>query len=101
MENKDMISAFFAENKQNISDNGFSNKVLARLPETNDKQWIVMIMAALGTSITIVLGYYSGLFNLICNYLQQVSPFVLLGAFVSFPLVSLFVVLNQRRVFAL
>jgi hypothetical protein len=100
MENKDMISAFFADNKQDISDNGFSNKVIARLPETGDKQWIVMIMAALGTSITIVLGYYSGLFNLICNYLQQVSPFILFGIFVSFPLATLFVVLNQRRVFA-
>ncbi|MFZ4582170.1 MAG: DUF5056 domain-containing protein [Paludibacter sp.] len=100
MENKDMISAFFSENKQPISDNGFSNRVITHLPETGDKQWIVLLMAALGASITILLGYYSGLFNLICSYLHQVSPFVLLGAFVSFPLISLFVVLNQRRVFA-
>lgn len=100
MENKDLISAFMSENKVEIQDNEFSAKVLNNLPDVADKQWIVMIMAALGTSITIVLGYFSGLFNLICNYLQQVSPFILFGAFVSFPLVSLFVVLNQRRVFA-
>ena len=94
-----MISAFLAENKQYFSDNRFSNKVIAHLLKTGNKQWIVLIMAAFGASITILQGYCYGLFNLVCNYLQHVSPFILPGAFVSFPLVSLFFVLNQRRVF--
>lgn len=100
MENKDRIADFFAANKTEVIDNGFTQKVINTLPQTQDKQWIVFFMAALGTSITILLGYYTGFFNHICNYLHQVSPFVLIAAVIAFPLVSLFFVLNQRRVFA-
>ena len=100
MENKDLISAFMSENKMEIQDNGFSARVLNNLPEAADKQWIVMFMAALGTSITFLVGYYGGLFNLIFNYLKELSPFVILGVVVAFPLVSLYVVLKKKNEFA-
>ena len=97
MENKELISAFFAKNKKEIADNGFSKKVITRLPETRDKQWIVLIMAALGTSLTILSGYYSGLFNFIYTFLQQVSPIVIVGAIAAFPLVSLLIIFTQKN----
>jgi hypothetical protein len=100
MENKDLISDFFAENKKEIADNGFSRKVINRLPETRDRQWIVLIMAALGTSLTLMLGFYTGLFAFICDFMQQVSPFVILGAVVVFPLLLMPIIFTQKYGFA-
>lgn len=100
MKENELISDFFAENKIEIADNGFSRKVINRLPETRDRQWIVLIMAALGTSLTLFLGFYTGLFAFICDFMQHISPFVLLGAVVVFPLVLLPVIFTQKYGFA-
>ncbi len=77
------------ENKHEIEDNGFSQRLINRLPETRDRQWIVLFMAALGTSLTLLLGFYTGLFTFIVGYIQQISPIVLLGGVAVFPLVLL------------
>lgn len=100
MENKDLISAFMSENKMEIQDNGFSTKVLNNLPETADKQWIVLFMAALGTSLTLLLGFYIGLFTFIFDYIQQISPIVLIGVVAVFPLFLLPVIFTQKYGFA-
>jgi len=100
MENKDIVSAFFAENKKEIADNGFSKRVINRLPETSDKQWIVLTMAALGTSLTLLLGFFYGLFAFICDFLQQVSPLVFIGAVALVPLVFMPIIFTQKYGFA-
>jgi|GEM_PF-2645495 len=100
MENKDMVSAFLAENKREIEDNGFSRRVINQLPETTDRQWIVLLMAALGTSLTLLLGFYYGLFASICNYLHQVSPLVFIGAVALVPLVFMPIIFTNKYGFA-
>jgi hypothetical protein len=100
MENKDLITDFLVENKKEIDDNGFSRKVRNRLPETRDRQWIVLIMAVLGTSLTLMLGFYTGLFAFICDFLKHVSPFVILGAVVAFPLLLMPIIFTQKYGFA-
>jgi len=100
MENRDLISDFFAENKKEIVDYGFSRKVINRLPQTRDRQWIVLIMAALGTSLTLLLGVYTGLFTFIFDFMQHVSMFVILGAVVVFPLLLMPLIFTQKYGFA-
>lgn len=96
MENKDRVSAFFAANKQEIQDNGFSKRVINNLPETADKQWIVLLMAAIGTSVTFLVCYFGGIFNVVYSLLKEVPSFAILGVVVAIPLLSLFVVFTPK-----
>ena len=83
-----LLKDFFSEHKLEIADNGFTQRVMSRLPEQTDKGWIVWIFAAIGMAITIYLGITIGLVEHIMSLLNHVSIYYILGAVFCFPLVG-------------
>jgi hypothetical protein len=57
IENKedDLVQRFFEKNKSEISDNGFSEKVMKQLPAQKSLDWIVWFFAATGISVTLYI----------------------------------------------
>jgi len=86
--NDKLLKDFFSDHKQEIADNGFSNRVMRRLPEHADRGWIVWIFAALGMAITIYLGITSGLVEQILLILKHFPIYYILGGIFCFPLVG-------------
>ena len=86
--NDKLLKNFFSQNKQEIADNGFTRRVMRKLPEQADRSWIVWVFAAIGMTISIYLGIYSGLIEQIMLVFRQVPIYYLLGGIFCFPLVG-------------
>ncbi len=86
--NDKLLKDFFGEQKQEIADNGFTRRVMQKLPEQADRGWIVWIFAAIGMAISIYLGLSSGLMEQILILLQRVSIYYILGGVFCFPLLG-------------
>jgi hypothetical protein len=83
-----LLKDFFSQNKKEIADNGFTRRVMRKLPEQADRSWIVWVFAAIGMAISIYLGIYSGLIEQIMLVFRQVPIYYLLGGIFCFPLVG-------------
>jgi len=83
-----LLKDFFSERKLEIADNGFTRRVMQRLPEQADRSWIVWIFAAIGMAISIYLGITFGLIVHIISLLNQVPIYYILGIVFCFPLIG-------------
>jgi hypothetical protein len=83
-----MLKNFFNEQKQEIADNGFSQRVMRRLPEPADRSWIMWIFTATGMAFSMYLGIRFGLIEAIMLYLDRISIYYILAGVFSFPLIS-------------
>ena len=83
-----MLRNFFGEHKQEITDNGFTQRVMRRLPEQTDRGWIVWVFAAIGIAISLFFGINSGLVEHVFAILKHVSIYYLLAGIFCFPLVG-------------
>ena len=92
-----LLKSFFDENKTEIADNGFSKKVLKQIPETPNHEWIVWVFAAFGAAISLLLGYYTGVFATTLTYIQQIPFYYLAGIVFCFPLVAMLAVCSQQK----
>ncbi len=96
--NDEMLKLYFNDKKQEIADNGFSKKVMQKLPQKTDRSWIVLIFAATGMALSLFLGIKIGLFQNVLIFLEKVPFYYLLGAVFFFPLVSTLVIfLSQHK----
>lgn len=90
MENKDkMLKDFFTENKKEITDNGFSQNVMRKLPAERKIEWIIPAFTLIGLFITILL---LNVEKLILNAYLLISQLPLLyiaGFFFAIPFVAL------------
>lgn len=96
MNNNDLLKSFFDENRKEITDNGFSKRVLKQIPETPNRDWIVWLFAAIGISISMLFGYYSGLFSTIYSFVLHIPTYYFPIAVFCFPLVVLIALCGQR-----
>jgi len=92
-----LLQTFFANNKSEIQNNGFSDSVMKKLPDTNDRKWIVWTFAALGTSITLLIVIYSGMFTSLVRFVQHLPVIYIVAAVFVFPLISVVALCNQRQ----
>ena len=83
-----LLKGFFGEYKQEIADNGFTQRVMQKLPEQTYRGWIVWIFAALGMAITIYLGITIGLVDQVLLLLKHVPVYYLIAGIFCFPLVG-------------
>lgn len=91
METKDtdkLLKDFFGEHKQEIQDNGFTQRVMRKLPEQADRSWIVWSFALVGMVLSLILGFSSGSLQAAISYLLQIPIYYLVGVIFCFPLVS-------------
>ena len=100
--NDKLLKDFFSENKKEIADDGFSNRVIRKLPEAEYRGWIVWVFAAIGLSLTMALGIYTGLFENLYKSILLTNIYYLLGAVFVFPLLGTFFFLfNKNRHYSL
>jgi hypothetical protein len=86
--NEKLLKNFFSENKKEIADNGFTNRVMRNLPEVADRGWIVWVFTAIGLSLTMALVIYTGLFQGVFGLMKHVSIYYILAGIFSFPLLG-------------
>ena len=87
--NKDkLLKDFFSSYKQEIADNGFTARVMQRLPEETYRGWIVWIFAAIGMAITFYIGLQFGLVDQLLVLLKHVPVYYIVGGVFCFPLVG-------------
>lgn len=68
----DTLKMFFQTHKQEVADNGFSQKVQQRLPHRQTyREWIVIPFAIMGGIISFLYAFYSGLFLEITQFIQN------------------------------
>lgn len=88
METDNMLKQFFSEQKQEIADNGFSRRVMQKLPEQRDRSWIVWVFAAIGMAISLYFGLNSGLLNEGIMLLTSIPVLYLVAGIAAFPLIG-------------
>lgn len=91
MENKETdkwLNDYFSINKKDIQDNGFTRRVMQKLPEQPDRSWIVWLCACIGIVLSLILGFSTGTLQSALMQLQKIPVYYLLGAVFCFPLVG-------------
>jgi len=83
-----LLKGFFSEYKKEIADNGFTQRLMQRLPEQTYRGWIVWIFAAMGMAITIYLGITIGLVEQIMMLFKHIPVYYLIAGIFCFPLVG-------------
>ena len=83
-----MLKDYFSVYKQELADNGFTQRLMRSLPEHADRSWIVWIFAAIGATISLYLGINSGLIEQIMLLFKHVSIYYILGGVFCFPFVG-------------
>jgi high-affinity nickel permease len=83
-----LLKNFLSEHKQEIQDNGFTRRVMQKLPEQADRSWIVWCFAFVGMVLSLMLGFSSGSLQAAISYLLQIPIYYLVGVIFCFPLVS-------------
>jgi hypothetical protein len=83
-----MLKNFFSGYKQEIPDNGFTLRVMRKLPEHTDRSWIVWVFAACGMALSLYLGLSTGLFQNTLALVVKIPIYYLLAGIFCFPLAS-------------
>jgi len=99
MENKknDTIKKFLVENKQEIPDNGFTQKVISRLPAGSRNNIIIGFFAYAGITISLFLAFFTGLIQKLLLVVAAMPLYYLLIAVAVFPLLYMGLLLAFTR----
>lgn len=96
-----LIKQFFQENKKEIADNHFTEKVMRRLPEKKKNyEWIVVIFAGLGTLLSIILKWDYQLPELVITLPASIPIYYLLAAMFAIPFVVLLFSSSLKNIIA-
>ena len=87
-ENDKLLKNFFSEQKQEIDDNGFTKRVMRKLPESPNRDWIVWAFACIGILFSLVLGFNSGAIQNGLMFFEHIPIYYLLASIFCFPLVG-------------
>lgn len=93
----EMLKKFFSENRTEIADNGFSKKVMQKIPQEQNREWIVWVFAIVGMALTSYLAFTTGLTNYVLDTLADISVYNLLIVVFCFPLVTFLVLFLQKN----
>ena len=86
--NDNMLKDFFSENKKEIADFGFSQRVMRKLPEQRDRSWVMWLFAGIGIALTLLLGLSTGLIQYLFLYLQIIPQLYILIGVIGFSIVG-------------
>ena len=93
----EMLKRFFSNNKTEIADNGFSKKVMQKIPYEQSKEWIVWVFAMIGIALASYFAISTGLVNSLLMLFTGISVYYLLIAVFCFPLVTFLVLFLQKN----
>ena len=90
------VRKFLNQNKTEIPDKGFSQKVMKNLPVTDKHDWIVWTFAVIGLSISVGIAFYSGFIQNVFQTVQQAPFYYFAGAVFCFPFIAFFVLCKMQ-----
>ena len=93
----DMLKKFFSENKREFADNGFTQKVMEKLPKRQNKNWILWAFTIVGLVLSMYLVITTGLINSLPKLLNDIPLFYLLVIVFSFPFVVFIGMIFQKN----
>lgn len=94
---EEQIREFFANNKLDVADNGFSNKVMRQLSDKKDYTWIVGIFAAFGIAISLFLILKLGLISQVYNHFINIHMLYVVLFMFCFPIVTVLIYCLQVK----
>lgn len=100
MENRDdkLITDFLGKHKVEIQSDGFSKRVLNRLPEKQRRTgWIVPLFTLIGVVVSAFLIDIREIFENIFSLIMNVPMYYLLGGVMVFPIIFLFFYLYWEK----
>ena len=86
--NDKLLKDFFREMKQEVPDDGFSKRLMRKLPEQPDRGWIVWTFACIGMILSSLIGIYTGSIQFILLYMEHIQLYYLLAGVFCFPLIG-------------
>ena len=93
-----ILKTFFGTKKQEIADNGFSEKLMQRLPQKEAKTgWIAPFFSFIGLLITFALVDMREVAREIFIALSGIPFYYLLGGFMLIPIVTMLVMYAYKR----
>ncbi len=93
-----ILKTFFGTKKQEIADNGFSEKLMQRLPHKEAKTgWIAPVFSFIGLLITFALVDMREVAREIFIALSGIPFYYLLGGFMLIPIVTMLVMYAYKR----
>lgn len=96
--NDKMLKEFFGEQKKEIADFGFSQRVMRKLPEQTDRSWIVGLFAGIGFALALFLGLQTGLIQYVFRLVQIIPQlFIFIGVLGFSVILGGAVILTQNR----
>lgn len=98
--NDKLLKDFFGEMKHEVPDDGFSQRLMRKLPEQPDRSWIVWAFTCIGIMLTLFFGLTTGSINAIVILLQHIPIYYFLVGIFCFPLIgslSLYFMQNKSQ----
>ena len=98
--NDKLLKEFFGEMKQEIPDDGFSKRLMRKLPEQPERSWIVWAFACIGLLLSLFIGIYTGSILFLLMFLEHLPIYYLLAGVFCFPLIgslSLYFMQNKSQ----
>ncbi|MEI8086049.1 MAG: DUF5056 domain-containing protein [Paludibacter sp.] len=86
--NDKLLKDFFGEIKHEVPDDGFSQRLMRKLPEQPDRSWIVWVFTFIGMILTLFFGLYTGSIQAFVMLLQHIQVFYFLIGIFCFPLIG-------------
>jgi len=95
--NDKLLKDFFSENKKEIADFGFSQRVMRKLPKQTDRSWIVWLFAGIGFAFALLLGLQTGLVQYTFRIIQIIPQIFIIIGVGCFSVISCIIVLFQQK----
>ncbi len=93
------IRLFFTDKKQEIQDNGFSDKVMSNLPKVeSSREWLVILFAVLGGIVALFFAIYNGsLLKCAELFSMNAEGIVMLSSIVPVILAIILLIIDRQR----
>lgn len=83
-----LIREFMLQHKTEPANNFFTEKVMQKLPgKQKNYEWIIVLLAAIGTIISLILGWHSGIPEIKISLPGEIKLYYLIGGIFISPFV--------------
>jgi hypothetical protein len=83
-----LIREFMQQNKKEIADYHFTDKVMQKIPARRQYDWILILATLLAAIVTLIVGKDFSISSIVIALPESLNMYYLIGAAFAFPLIS-------------
>lgn len=83
-----LIREFMQQNKKEIADYHFTDKVMQKIPARRQYDWILILATLLAAIVTLIVGNDFSISSIVIALPESLNMYYLIGAAFAFPLIS-------------